>query len=98
MQCALSIPAELEEVCEHRISILLANSANTVVGFGQHTLAFVIQAIVKESKRLLEIVNYNVSNMQYVCAGEVSSLLYLAPFKANKHLASCNRLPHYCSK
>ena len=58
-----------------RSSFLLAKPVNKVLGFDQDTLALVIQAIVKDSKSLLEIVNYNVLNVQYVCAGEVSRLI-----------------------
>jgi fatty acid synthase subunit beta len=80
------------------VPFLLAKSANTVLGFDQDKLSFVVQAIVKESKSLLEVVNYNVLNMQYVCAGEVSRLTYHALFKTNENLASCSRLSYYCSR
>ncbi|MCJ1378643.1 beta subunit of fatty acid synthetase [Xylographa soralifera] len=46
-------------------------------GFSQETLAFVIDTIVAETTGLLEIVNYNVLNTQYVCAGELRTIALL---------------------
>lgn len=43
--------------------------------FSEEALQYVVQNIAEETKWLLEIVNYNVANMQYVCAGDVSILL-----------------------
>ncbi|MCJ1389647.1 beta subunit of fatty acid synthetase [Xylographa bjoerkii] len=46
-------------------------------GFNQETLALVIDSIVAETGGLLEIVNYNVVNTQYVCAGELRTIAIL---------------------
>ncbi|MCJ1282192.1 beta subunit of fatty acid synthetase [Xylographa opegraphella] len=46
-------------------------------GFSQETLAFVIDTIVAETDGLLEIVNYNILNTQYVCAGELRTIAIL---------------------
>jgi len=43
-------------------------------GFGEFGLKIVVETIAKESKDLLEIVNYNVENWQYVAAGTLVNL------------------------
>ncbi|KAG5463105.1 MAG: YKL182Wp-like protein, partial [Olpidium bornovanus] len=45
--------------------------------FGQQALKLVVAAIRQHSNKLLEIVNYNVENLQYVVAGELSNLCAL---------------------
>ncbi|KAG5456450.1 MAG: hypothetical protein BJ554DRAFT_3810, partial [Olpidium bornovanus] len=42
--------------------------------FGQQALKLVVDVIRRHSGKLLEIVNYNVENIQYVVAGELSNL------------------------
>ncbi|KAJ3074593.1 3-oxoacyl-[acyl-carrier-protein] synthase, partial [Rhizoclosmatium hyalinum] len=42
--------------------------------FGDKALVFVVQSISRRSKDLLEIVNYNVENFQYVMAGSLTNL------------------------
>jgi len=41
------------------------------IGFDEGTLKLTVQVIGLETGWLLEIVNYNIANSQYVCAGEV---------------------------
>jgi fatty acid synthase subunit beta len=45
----------------------------THLDFLEADLRLVVEAIARETGGLCEIVNYNIENMQYVCAGEVSS-------------------------
>ncbi|KAJ3326414.1 3-oxoacyl-[acyl-carrier-protein] synthase [Blyttiomyces sp. JEL0837] len=42
--------------------------------FGEQPLRFVVNAIGRRSKNLIEIVNFNVENFQYVVAGELVNL------------------------
>lgn len=42
--------------------------------FNEKALKFVVEAIARQSNDLLEIVNYNVENFQYVVAGELTNL------------------------
>ncbi|KAI8919392.1 fatty acid synthase [Powellomyces hirtus] len=42
--------------------------------FNEQALKFIVDAIARHSKALLEIVNYNVDNIQYVVAGENTNL------------------------
>jgi len=41
------------------------------IDFNEHDLALVLKAISSLTGWLLEIVNFNVADSQYVCAGEV---------------------------
>lgn len=43
-----------------------------MAAFNEQALQFVVENIAEETGWLVEIVNYNVANMQYVCAGDVS--------------------------
>jgi fatty acid synthase subunit beta len=45
---------------------------NAAIAFDEAALLFILRSISKESGWLLELVNFNVANTQYVCAGEVS--------------------------
>jgi fatty acid synthase subunit beta len=42
--------------------------------FDEQALRYVVENIAEETTWLLEIVNYNIANMQYVCAGELRAL------------------------
>ncbi|KNC98227.1 phosphopantetheine-protein transferase domain [Spizellomyces punctatus DAOM BR117] len=42
--------------------------------FSEQALVFIVEAIARRSGDLLEIVNYNVENFQYVLAGELTNL------------------------
>jgi fatty acid synthase subunit beta len=46
--------------------------------FNEEALQFVVNNIAEETGWLLEIVNYNIANMQYVCAGDLRALDTLA--------------------
>lgn len=56
--------------------------------FNEQALQFVVENIAEETRWLLEIVNLNVANMQYVCAGDLRALDCLTSvtnyFKAQK--------------
>jgi fatty acid synthase subunit beta len=42
--------------------------------FNEQALQYVVENIAEETSWLLEIVNYNIANMQYVCAGDLRAL------------------------
>ncbi|RAL60293.1 hypothetical protein DID88_000071 [Monilinia fructigena] len=42
--------------------------------FNEEALQYVVANIAEETSWLLEIVNYNIANMQYVCAGDLRAL------------------------
>lgn len=46
-----------------------------MVDFSEQHLSNLVNQIATESGWLLEIVNYNIAGQQYVCTGNVSSLL-----------------------
>ncbi|KAJ1899342.1 fatty acid synthase alpha subunit Lsd1, partial [Kickxella alabastrina] len=55
-------------------SMMAVNPARVGKSFSQEALEFVISSIRHQSKGLLEIVNHNVENWQYVVAGELRLL------------------------
>ncbi len=50
---------------------------NISLGFDQASLQMLVQNITSKMDLLLEVVNYNVEQQQYVCAGHVSTLVHL---------------------
>ena len=42
------------------------------LGFDEASLKILVQHIASKTELLLEVVNYNVEQQQYVCAGHVS--------------------------
>jgi len=50
------------------------NPSRVGKGFGEQALKFVVDTVSKISGKLLEIVNYNVENWQYVVSGELVNL------------------------
>ena len=46
---------------------------NILLGFDQTSLRVLVQQIASKTRLLLEVVNYNVEQQQYVCAGHVSA-------------------------
>lgn len=60
-------------------SMCAVNPTRVSKGFSQDDLSWCVAEIARQTKGLLEIVNYNVLSLQYVCAGDVSnsSLLLL---------------------
>ena len=47
----------------------------TMLEFDQDSLKTLVKCIVSKTQLLLEVVNYNVEQQQYVCAGHVSQIL-----------------------
>lgn len=55
-------------------SMCAVNPSRISKTFNEEALRFVVGNIAEETGWLLEIVNYNIANMQYVCAGDLRAL------------------------
>ncbi|THC98395.1 hypothetical protein EYZ11_002114 [Aspergillus tanneri] len=55
-------------------SMCAVNPSRITKSFSENDLHWCVSEIARYTGGLLEIVNYNIVNMQYVCAGDVSSL------------------------
>ena len=71
----MQVAVERDETGRSNYSMCAVNPSRISKTFNEQALQYVVENIAEETKWLLEIVNYNVANMQYVCAGDVSSLL-----------------------
>ena len=70
---AVTVPRDFQGRSEY--AMVAVDPSRVGFGFDQDTLHLVISQIVNNSdKALLEIVNYNIRDMQYVCAGSLLSL------------------------
>ncbi|KAJ2001606.1 fatty acid synthase alpha subunit Lsd1, partial [Coemansia thaxteri] len=65
---------ERDSLNRSQYSMVAVNPARVGKSFSQEALEFVISSIRHQSKGLLEIVNHNVENWQYVVAGELRLL------------------------
>ncbi|PIA16745.1 fatty acid synthase [Coemansia reversa NRRL 1564] len=65
---------ERDALNRSQYSMMAVNPARVGKSFGQQALDFVIGSIRHQGKGLLEIVNHNVENWQYVVAGELRLL------------------------
>ncbi|KAF2457725.1 acyl transferase domain-containing protein [Lineolata rhizophorae] len=59
-------------------SMCAVNPSRVSATFNEQALQFVVENITAETGWLLEIVNYNIANLQYVCAGDLRALDTLA--------------------
>ncbi|KAJ2678474.1 fatty acid synthase alpha subunit Lsd1 [Coemansia spiralis] len=65
---------ERDSLNRSQYSMMAVNPARVGKSFSQEALEFVISSIRHQTKGLLEIVNHNVENWQYVVAGELRLL------------------------
>ncbi|KAI0021548.1 beta subunit of fatty acid synthase [Xylariomycetidae sp. FL0641] len=72
----LTMQVAVERDAEGRsnYSMCAVNPSRISKTFGEGALRFVVSNIAEETGWLLEIVNYNIANMQYVCAGDLRAL------------------------
>ena len=68
----MQVAVERDESGRSNYSMCAVNPSRVSKTFNEQALQYVVENIAEETKWLLEIVNYNVANMQYVCAGDVS--------------------------
>lgn len=68
----MQLAVERDEAGNSNFSMCAVDPSRVTPSFNELALRTVCQEIAKQSNLLLEIVNYNIANKQYVCAGDVS--------------------------
>lgn len=68
----MQVAVERDATGRSNYSMCAVNPSRISKTFNEQALQYVVENISEEKGWLLEIVNYNVANMQYVCAGDVS--------------------------
>jgi fatty acid synthase subunit beta len=79
----MQVAVERDEQGRSNYSMCAVNPSRISKTFNEQALQYVVEVIAEQTGWLLEIVNYNVANMQYVAAGDVSLLNILSPFSHN---------------
>lgn len=74
----MQVAVERDEAGRSNYSMCAINPSRISKSFNEPALQYVVENIAEETKWLLEIVNYNVANQQYVCAGDLRALDCLA--------------------
>lgn len=80
----MQVAVERDESGRSNYSMCAVNPSRISKNFNEQALQYVVENIAEETGWLLEIVNYNVANMQYVCAGDVSWMPSLFHPAANR--------------
>ncbi|KMU77024.1 fatty acid synthase subunit beta dehydratase [Coccidioides immitis RMSCC 3703] len=70
----MQVAVERDEQGRSNYSMCAVNPSRISPTFNEQALQYVVENISQECGWLLEIVNYNVANMQYVCAGDLRAL------------------------
>lgn len=70
----MQVAVERDEQGRSNYSMCAVNPSRISKSFNEQALQYVVGNISEQTGWLLEIVNYNVANMQYVAAGDVSPL------------------------
>ena len=70
----MQVAVERDETGRSNYSMCAVNPSRISKTFNEQALQYVVENISGETGWLLEIVNYNVANMQYVCAGDLRAL------------------------
>ena len=70
----MQVAVERDETGRSNYSMCAVNPSRISKTFNEQALQYVVENIAEETGWLLEIVNYNVANMQYVCAGDLRAL------------------------
>ena len=76
----MQVAVERDEQGRSNYTMCAVNPSRISKTFNEQALQYVVENISEQTGWLLEIVNYNVANMQYVAAGDVS--LFRAPNKS----------------
>ncbi|KAL9037670.1 MAG: hypothetical protein Q9180_003588, partial [Flavoplaca navasiana] len=66
----MQVAVERDETGRSNYSMCAVNPSRISKTFNESALQYVVENIAEETGWLLEIVNYNVANTQYVCAGD----------------------------
>ncbi|KAI1322289.1 fatty acid synthase beta subunit dehydratase [Xylariaceae sp. FL0255] len=70
----MQVAVERDAQGRSNYSMCAVNPSRISKTFGEAALRFVVRSIAEETGWLLEIVNFNIANMQYVCAGDLRAL------------------------
>ena len=70
----MQVAVERDESGRSNYSMCAVNPSRVSKTFNEEALRFVVSAVAETTGWLLEIVNYNIANMQYVCAGDLRAL------------------------
>jgi fatty acid synthase subunit beta, fungi type len=70
----MQVAVERDELGRSNYSMCAVNPSRINKSFNEQALRYVVENIASETGWLLEIVNLNVANMQYVCAGDLRAL------------------------
>jgi fatty acid synthase subunit beta, fungi type len=70
----MQVAVERDAAGRSNYSMCAVNPSRISKKFNEEALQFVVDNISEETDWLIEIVNYNVANMQYVCAGDLRAL------------------------
>lgn len=70
----MQVAVERDEMGRSNYSMCAVNPSRISKTFNEPALQYVVENIAEETGWLLEIVNYNVANTQYVCAGDLRAL------------------------
>jgi len=70
----MQVAVERDVTGRSNYSMCAVNPSRISKTFNEQALQYVVENIAEETSWLLEIVNYNIANMQYVCAGDLRAL------------------------
>ncbi|KAK3688084.1 acyl transferase domain-containing protein [Podospora appendiculata] len=70
----MQVAVERDASGRSNYSMCAVNPSRISKTFNEEALRFVVSSIAETTEWLLEIVNYNIANMQYVCAGDLRAL------------------------
>jgi fatty acid synthase subunit beta len=70
----MQVAVERDASGRSNYSMCAVNPSRINKTFNEEALRFVVSAVAETTGWLLEIVNYNIANMQYVCAGDLRAL------------------------
>lgn len=70
----MQVAVERDEQGRSNYSMCAVNPSRVSKTFNEQALQYVVENISETTGWLVEIVNYNVANMQYVCAGDLRAL------------------------
>lgn len=70
----MQVAVERDEQGRSNYSMCAVNPSRISKTFNEQALQYVVENIAETTGWLVEIVNYNVANMQYVCAGDLRAL------------------------
>ncbi|KAK4456910.1 putative fatty acid synthase subunit beta [Cladorrhinum samala] len=70
----MQVAVERDESGRSNYSMCAVNPSRISKTFNEEALRFVVSTIAETTGWLVEIVNFNIANMQYVCAGDLRAL------------------------